>query len=50
MVGQEKALYKRLNSDVVPGMNDMQALSPPESANSGISPLLRLKFQLIPLI
>jgi len=31
MVGQEKALYKRLHSDVVPGINDLQALSPPQS-------------------
>ncbi|KAB7508016.1 hypothetical protein Anas_06809 [Armadillidium nasatum] len=31
MIGEEKAQYKRFNSDVVPGVNDMEVLSPPQT-------------------
>ncbi|XP_069945727.1 repressor of RNA polymerase III transcription MAF1 homolog isoform X2 [Cherax quadricarinatus] len=36
MVGQEKALYKRFHS--FSGMNDLQALSPPQSMDGASSP------------
>ncbi|KAB7505365.1 Repressor of RNA polymerase III transcription MAF1-like protein [Armadillidium nasatum] len=31
MIGEEKAQYKRFNSDVVPRVNDMEVLSPPQT-------------------
>ncbi|RXG53102.1 hypothetical protein Avbf_15951 [Armadillidium vulgare] len=31
MIGEEKAQYKRFNRDVVPGVNDMEVLSPPQT-------------------
>ncbi|RXG53103.1 hypothetical protein Avbf_15950, partial [Armadillidium vulgare] len=31
MIEEEKAQYKRFNRDVVPGVNDMEVLSPPQT-------------------
>lgn len=31
MVAQEKAQFKRFNSDIVPGVNDMEVLSPSQT-------------------
>lgn len=42
MVGQEKALYKRFHS--FSGLNDMQALSPPQSMMEASSPHSHAKY------